>query len=577
MFFDAVVRRSMSLHYKILLLFAGVAILPLLLFAGVARQESLAAADEGAQAMLETDVVDGVELVEREAAAARATLLALARAAEGGLTEETLGAMLAAGVGPPPDGFQSLAVLDSAGATRMGVEAPGASRAQGCWRNRFSAPVRLQVPFGGGWLAAEYRPGMAVDLRNLTTVRLRDAEDRLVMASPCEEAGEGSPGGDTARPEAGGGSSETFEYARRGASGWLLEATAVNTLRVPLGRLFSYYWVFVLGLGATAVLAFSLMLRRVTGSMAELTVAAERVAAGDLSPWLPAPRDDEMGHLTAAFGRMTDRLRALVAQVDRTGRLAILGQLSAYLAHEIRNPLSAVKMNLQRLQRWHRAGEIPERCGGAIQVSLREVDRLSSAVSNILQLTPGEPRDKEIVPVHELVSDAARLLDTEFSKRGVGLRWELNARADRVLGDPGQLKGVIINLMLNALEAQPDGGHLLILSELRPSDGERPGPWLHLRFEDEGPGIPTEIAPRIFEPFFSTKEQGSGIGLAVARQTIQNHGGDIYVEEREPTAAGAGIVVRLPLAAVAPEDPSERTEPRVPAWGEGNGFRADRI
>lgn len=568
----------MSLHYKIVLLFIGVAILPLLIFAGVARQQSLAAADLSAEITFLTRASGALEVVEFEAASARATLLALARAGSGALDESRLQALLSTGVGPPPDGFRFLAVVDSLGAPLRSAEVPG--RTAACRGERFSAPVRLEVPLegGGGRLAAEYWPGRGVDIRGLEGSWLRDPGGRLVMASPCAAAADAPSstlGGGRLRGsqpvELDGQGAGTLAFARGETTPWTVAVTGINVLRGPLGRLFRNYWVFVLGLGATAVLAFSLLLRRVTGSMAELTLAAERVAAGDLRPWLPTPRDDEVGHLTAAFARMTDRLRELVDQVDRTGRLAILGQLSAYLAHEIRNPLSAVKMNLQRLQRWYRAGEIPERCGGAIQVSLREVDRLSAAVSNILQLTPGEPREKEIVRVHDLVSDAARLLDSEFTKRGVGLRWELNARADRVLGDPGQLKGVIINLMLNALEAQPEGGRLLILSELHPGPEPGSGPFVELHFIDSGPGIPPGIAGQVFDPFFSTKEQGSGIGLAVARQTIRDHGGDIHLAENRILDEGAEVVVLLPLAAVSPEDQTEKTEPRVPVWGQGRG------
>lgn len=566
----------MSLHYKIVLLFIGVAVLPLLIFATFARQQSLAAADISAEATLLNRVTTTLEIVEREVTSARSTLQALAYSQPGEWTAERLEVLLRTGVGPQPEGFAFIAVLDEDGTTQVSSGVPRGAGA--CLGDRFTAPVRIEVPLGNraGRLVAEFRPGRGVDFRGVESAWLRDSGGQLVMAWPCgaEKAPpEPSLGGaqmrgtqswDLGSPEAG-----TLAYARGSTEPWTFAATGVNLLRAPLGRLFRYYWLFVLGLGATAVLAFSRLLRRVTGSLAELTDAAERVANGDLRPWLPTPRNDEVGHLTAAFSRMTDRLRDLVDQVDRTGRLAILGQLSAYLAHEIRNPLSAVKMNLQRLQRWQRAGEIPDRCSGAIQMSLREVDRLASAVSNILQLTPGEPRDRETVCIHDLVSEAARLLDSEFTQRGVGLRWELNARADRVLGDSGQLKGVIINLMLNALEAQPDGGKLLILSELRPGPEERSGPIIELHFVDSGHGIPAGIAGRVFDPFFSTKEQGSGIGLAVARQTIRDHGGDIRLEQRQTPEGGAEVVVQLPLAAVAPEGAPPKTDPQVPEWGQG--------
>ncbi|HSH75174.1 MAG TPA: ATP-binding protein, partial [Longimicrobiales bacterium] len=261
-----------------------------------------------------------------------------------------------------------------------------------------------------------------------------------------------------------------------------------------------------------------------------------------------------------------DRLRATVTGASHSGRLAVLGKMSAYLAHEIRNPLSAVKMNLQRLERWRRAEGLSERYAETIEISLREVDRLSATVSNILQLSPNRPQPREAVSIHELITEVGRLLDRDFARRGVALRWDLSAKADRVLGVPGQLKGVIINLMLNALDAQPRGGRLLICSALVSGTTEAPGPLLELRFRDHGSGVPPEIRDRIFEPFFTTKERGSGIGLALASQTVADHGGTMFLDASSRVEEGAEFVIRLPLAAVVHAAASGEVEPQVAPW-----------
>ena len=565
----------MSLHYKIVWLFIGVAILPLLILAGVARQQSLAAADFASEADIMARAAAVARYLSDEAAVAEATLEALARLPPEALTSAYLEDVLETRAGPQPVGFEVLEVTDSTG----GVRATGGQPREGsvCRANRLSSLVRLELPLaaGGGVLRGAYRPGWGAGFQGGGGLRVYDGDGSLLAASPCDY----DPGmpAEILASESGGGILQesgpradapdaTSAFARVYSRNWAVVASGGSALREALAGLFRSYWLFVLVLAGTAVLAFSILLRQVTGSVADLTRAAERVAGGDLRPWLPAPRDDEMGRLTLAFSEMTDRLRDMVAQVDRTGRLAVLGKLSAYLAHEIRNPLSAVKMNLQRLQRWQQAGELPERAAGPIEVSLNEVGRLSTAVSNILQLAPGKPAPREIVSLHELVSDAARLLDSEFTRSGVGLRWELEAELDRVVGQPGPLKGVVINLMINALDAQPNGGQLLIRSALKPGTATAPGPKLELRFRDAGPGVPPKIQDRIFEPFFTTKEGGSGVGLAVVAQTIRDHGGELYLEDRLRVDEGAEFVIRLPLAPVAGDESSAPAEPDVPPW-----------
>ncbi len=319
-------------------------------------------------------------------------------------------------------------------------------------------------------------------------------------------------------------------FARVADPHWYVVAT--SSLADVLGsirRLTLMYWIFVLALGLSTAFVFSVMIGRFTRSLSGLVRAAEEIGLGELDPWLPLPASGELGQLTLAFSRMLARIRQMMIQVNHSGRLAVVGELSAYLAHEIRNPLSSIKLNLQRLRRWARNGSIPEFCLEPLEISLREVERLNASVTGVLQLSKAQDSPREMVSLHHLVEEAADLLASKFRRQGVGLTLDLDAEADLVLARSGQLKSVILNLMVNALEAQPHGGRL----EIRTVLGRMPelgGPAVSLHFRDEGAGVPPEIRDRIFEPFFTSKAGGSGIGLAVANQSVRDNGGELYLE-----------------------------------------------
>ena len=332
----------------------------------------------------------------------------------------------------------------------------------------------------------------------------------------------------------------------------VLGPDTTSLLLPALKSLHITYWLFVIGLAGSTVLAFSVFLRGVTANLEALIRASEKIGDGDLNPWLPPPSDGEVGRLNLAISRMLERLRTMVDQVDMSGRLAVVGQLSSYLAHEIRTPLSSTRMNLQRLQRWSRHGRIPPICREPVEISLKEVDRLTTAVTGILALMKPKESPREPIGIHEAVEHTLEVLKLEMRRCTIEPRLELDAPSDRVLGRPGQIKGVILNLMLNAVEAQPRGGFVQVRSRLVPG-GNRGGPMIELRVLDGGPGVPPEIRGHIFDPFFTTKESGSGIGLALTAQSVRENGGEVLLAERVP-GQGAEFVVRLPLAPVARDD-----------------------
>jgi signal transduction histidine kinase len=470
--------------------------------------------------------------------------------------------------------FEYLEVMDSDGGllSRVGAAPEAVWR---CGANGRTSLARVEASAARDGLrwAAAYWMGDHLDGDGSRRVTVIDPEGTILYSYACEpdlpdlppDAGRGANPVGAASIETGDGPVQ-LGYASAEGAPWIAIATDPAALAAPVQRLFQTYWWFVLALALITFVAFSLILKRVTLSIEDLTKAAEQVGAGELRPWLPPPGRDEVGRLTMAFSRMTDRLRTTLELADRNGRLAVMGQLSSYLAHEIRNPLSAVKMNLQRLQRWQSKGQISERFAEPIQVSLAEVDRLSDTVSNVLELGGAQSHPAELMSLHGLVTECGTLLENQFERVGVDLHLQLEAQGDSIVGRPGQLKGAIINLMLNALDAQPEGGSLRIRSALVPHGASDGGPVIRLSFLDDGPGVPPELRDRILEPFFTTKQLGSGIGLAVASRTVRASGGDLVLEQPTSLRQGAEFVVTLPLAPAGSD--VEASVSRLPPWME---------
>ncbi len=574
---------------KILLLFIVMAILPLLIVAVVTHRQSLAAMEAATQLRLFERAATTAQLLSQEAAAAQEALRIIALLSRDErndgdssptvVSDEVVSEVLdlhESGLG----GFEYLEILDVAGA-RIAGAGLAQDDAPGCGVGARSALLQTDVPLDevGSRLVGGYRIGGSLRAGGTILVSVVDQEGRVVLSSSCEPDATLPGTIDLAGPsgvftiDAGDPEGTYGAYAPVEGLPWTAVVTTSASLRGPVGRIFRNYWWFILGVGAATLLAFSVLLRRVTSSIEDLTRAADRVGQGELRPWLPPPGTDEVGRLTLAFSRMTDRLRTKLELVDRNGRLAVMGQLSEYLAHEIRNPLSAVKMNLQRLQRWERQGRLPEQCRDPIDVSLKEVDRLARTVSDVLQLGRAQDQPPDVVSLHEVAAEAIRLLQNEFDRNGVEVRSELRAQSDRILARAGQIKGAIINLMLNALEAQPGGGALLIRSALAPGEGGARGPRLELRFRDDGPGVPGEIRDRILEPFFTTKQHGSGIGLAVASQGIRENGGELFLEEPAQLHQGAEFVISFPLAALSSDLDTRPKVPELAPWMEKASIR----
>ncbi|MBI3029822.1 MAG: hypothetical protein HYY64_09950 [Candidatus Rokubacteria bacterium] len=216
--------------------------------------------------------------------------------------------------------------------------------------------------------------------------------------------------------------------------------------------------------------------------------------------------------------------QALEAEMTRRERLASLGDMAAALAHEIKNPLNAVSMGLQRLRVEFRPAEAPE-YGRFLDLMQGEVRRLNAIVEQFLSLARPLPLKPERLRVEELLGELAALVEADARAGGVRVTLSVPPDLPHVVADRDHLKQVMLNLILNGLQAMPEGG-TLTLEAARARDG------LALAVADTGPGIPPEALPRVFDPYFTTKAKGLGLGLAIARRIVEDHGGKIEVESQ---------------------------------------------
>jgi two-component system sensor histidine kinase AtoS len=227
-------------------------------------------------------------------------------------------------------------------------------------------------------------------------------------------------------------------------------------------------------------------------------------------------------------------LKKLEAQIRQTQRLADLGTLAAGMAHEIRNPLSAIKTYVALLPKKIKKPGFLEKFQRTVP---REINRLNTLIEELLELSRPPKYNFKRTDIRALLEQSIELLETNFMERGIECRWEIPTQLPMVMVDSDQLEKVFINLMRNGAQAMPDGGTLTI-------DTSCQNKWVTLYFRDTGLGFPPDLAQSIFTPFFTTKAKGTGLGLAITHKVISEHGGQIEAQSQE--GRGSCFLVRLP-------------------------------
>jgi signal transduction histidine kinase len=354
------------------------------------------------------------------------------------------------------------------------------------------------------------------------------------------------------------------------------ELARVNFLK----RLVATVLVFAVGIAGTGVLAWTY-----AKPLSRVVEAARRVAQGHLDERLPTNRRDEIGELNRSFNEMVEGLREkaeLEARLHQAERLSAIAHLASGIAHEVRNPLNSISLIIDHL-RVQCAPESPTAQAEFTRLTAiikEEIHRLNDMIGAFLKY--GKPLELTRRPtdIRKLLEEVLEVAAPRAQAQVIRVERDYGPDLPQVWVDGPHIKTCFLNLVLNALQAMtPNGGTLsvsvrvadgdggqivdwspgqLVKTEdpaqahqltTRPMDQSTADGWVEIRFQDTGTGIAPENLPRVFEPYFTTKEVGIGLGLALTKQILEEHGGRIELAS-EP---GKGAVARLQLPTGAPK------------------------
>ena len=240
------------------------------------------------------------------------------------------------------------------------------------------------------------------------------------------------------------------------------------------------------------------------------------------------PINDEAADRRGAVVVVRDMsaIKHLEKQVQRAERLAAIGRLAAGVAHEIRNPLSSIRGFAYLLGKGH-AEPSPER--EYADTMVREIDRINRVVSDLLNFARPMALEPEEVCLTDLIDHVVTLVSADTKAQGIDIHVRSEPDRLRLFADSNQLTQAILNLALNAIQALEDGGTIDVRAGRHQS-----GEGVAIVMEDNGPGIPPELQEKIFEPFATTRERGTGLGLAMVRKIAENHNGEVRLESPPP-------------------------------------------
>jgi signal transduction histidine kinase len=311
----------------------------------------------------------------------------------------------------------------------------------------------------------------------------------------------------------------------------LLRASAIK--RIGAASL-----VFCLGIVIAVLLSWMY-----TKPIHNIVSAAGRVAAGDLTPDLSTDRRDEIGELTQSFNFMVQKLRekrALEEKLREVEHLSGIGQFARGIAHEIRNPLNFISLSIDHLQEKYvpLEGNKKEKFESLMKSIKQEIQRLNKLVGYFLDY--GRPIKLSLreVELHVLIDDVIALVLAKAEKDNIEIirKYEV---LPKLFLDPELIKTCVFNVVLNAFQAMPGGGRLTVSTKASDSKAS-------VIFEDTGNGVSRENLSKVFDPFFSTKETGLGLGLALTKRVIEEHSGKVDFQSME--GKGSTIIMSFPVS-----------------------------
>jgi signal transduction histidine kinase len=297
---------------------------------------------------------------------------------------------------------------------------------------------------------------------------------------------------------------------------------------------------FLLGMVGAGLLA-----RRITEPLKTLVEGTHRISKGDFSQSIPVRSVDEIGGLARSFNEMTKDLLEMRQRMEDANRkliqaekLASIGRISATIAHEIRNPLTSVKLNIQKLLLNEGLGEEEKE---HLSISQEGIGLIEKFIKELLNFTRVSDLNLERFSILQIIEESLKLLRNSFQEKRIILERSCPSDLPSVVVDGDKLRQVFLNILRNAVEAVDEGGKIgLALSLIKENGAQR----IRIRISDNGCGIAEKDWENIFEPFFTTKPSGFGLGLSNARKIVEQHMGSIKVVKKK--GKGTAFEIRVP-------------------------------
>lgn len=297
---------------------------------------------------------------------------------------------------------------------------------------------------------------------------------------------------------------------------------------------------FLLGIAGAAFLA-----RRITRPLQRLVDGTVRIAHGDFSQAIVNTSRDEVGDLARSFSEMTAQLLQARQRMEEANRclvqhekLASIGRMAATIAHEIRNPLTSVKLNIQKVAEEESFAETVK---AHLGLSLEGIDQIERFIKELLNFTRVQELLLERWPVDQIVEESLKMIRDTLAQKKIAVEKACAVDLPPVLADADKLRQVFLNVLRNAHEALDAGGKITIGCDTVAEGGRT---MVRVRIADNGPGIADKDRPNIFEPFYTTKPSGFGLGLANARKIVEQHNGTIGVGRKR--GRGSAFVILIP-------------------------------
>jgi len=294
-------------------------------------------------------------------------------------------------------------------------------------------------------------------------------------------------------------------------------------------------WVaaVIAGLAVSVLLA-----RRILRPIRQLDQAAALIGGENYGAQVPVHGDDELGRLARTFNAMSGSIQSAREELIRRERISTIGQLSSSIVHDLRNPLASIYGGAEMMMDGDLSPDQLQRLAGNIYRSSRVINEM---LGELVDVSRGRIHPPETCRLSEVVGAAVDVLSPAAAEHGVTIRVSVDESIELPL-ERARMERVFLNLISNAIEAMPAGGQISI-SAAPARDG------LHIEVRDTGPGIPESVRARLFQPFVTSGKNGLGLGLALSRQALLDHGGDLWAESN---GSGAHFHIRLPTGPVTP-------------------------